>query len=231
MVVYIYPYERIKHRQYFLYVYQYYCMFSFMIFYYERLYHYLYFFFSLFVYFQIYLYLYLCLIFSPILYGRVAHDIVYFNCLHGVGDVLLTTDSYFSMQGSLFFIFFHDSTCALFLLGFSPIHSLFFLFLFDISFFYFFISFALFVSTFYYTLCLFPTFTFFFHLHNLPSKGDPAFPLPLMFLTPFFEYRWLCPPFYRFTLKSRNLSIFSTSYFNSFPCLQAALCNFLQFLT
>ena len=118
-----------------------------------------------------------------------------------------------------FYFFFHDSTCALFLLGFSPIHSLFFLFLFDISFFYFFISFALFVSTFYYTLCLFPTFTFFFHLHNLPSKGNPAFPLPLMFLTPFFEYRWLCPPFYRFTLKSRNLSIFSTSYFNSFPCL------------
>ena len=191
-----------------------------MIFYYERLYHYLYFFFSLFVYFWIYLSSYLCLIFSPILYGRVAHDIVYFDCLHGVGDVLLTTDSYFSMQGSLFFyFFFHDSTCALFLLGFSPIHSLFFLFLFDISFFYFFISFALFVSTFYYTLCLFPTFTFFFHLHNLPSKGNPAFPLPLMFLTPFFEYRWLCPPFYRFTLKSRNLSIFSTSYFNSFPCL------------
>ena len=63
-------------------------------------------FFSLFVYFYIYLSLYLCLIFSPILYGRVAHDIVYFHCLHGVGGVLLTTDSYFSMQGSLFFIFF-----------------------------------------------------------------------------------------------------------------------------
>ena len=171
----------------------------------------------LFVYFEIYLSLYLCLIFSPILYGRVAHDIVYFNCLHGVGDVLLTTDSYFSMQGSLFFIFFprfHLRAISFRLLSHS--FSVFFIFVWYFLF-YFFISFALFVSTFYYTLCLFPTFTFFFRLHNPPSKGNPAFPLPLMFLTPFFEYRWLCPPFYRFTLKSRNLPIFTPSYFNSFP--------------
>ena len=92
--------------------------------------------------------------------------------------------------GFPFFIFFHDSTCALFLFGFSPIHSLFFICL--ILTFLFFIYFALFLSDFYSTLCLFPTFTFFFPLHNLPSKGDPAFPLTLMFLTPFFEYRWLC---------------------------------------
>ena len=93
-------------------------------------------FFSLFVYFYIYLSLYLCLIFSPILYGRVAHDIVYFNCLHGVGDVLLTTDSYFSMQGSLFFIFFprfHLRAISFRLLSHS--FSVFFYFCFILTFF------------------------------------------------------------------------------------------------
>ena len=189
-----------------------------MIFYFERLYHYLYFFFSL----CLFLYLF---VFIPVSYF-LAYSLRACRSRYCIFQ-LFTWGRWRSANywlillhaGFPFFYFFFTIPPARYFFSASlPFILCFFIFVWYLLF-YFFISFALFVSTFYYTLCLFPTFTFFFHLHNLPSKGNPAFPLPLMFLTPFFEYRWLCPPFYRFTLKSRNLSIFSPSYFNSFPCL------------
>ena len=106
-----------------------------MIFYFERLYHYLYFFFSL----CLFLYLF---VFIPVSYF-LAYSLRACRSRYCIFQ-LFTWGRWRSANYWLillhagfpfFYFFFHDSTCALFLLGFSPIHSLFFLFLFDISFF------------------------------------------------------------------------------------------------